>query len=161
MGGLIVAAMALASRPDPPAQSRPRLAAAAVVGGDGPPAPRPLAKISPLPRVRTPTPGPSRALGQPGAGRLDGGVLLPAQGPGYFTWDFVLQRSPNRPWRCYGTRRLVKWIREVVARYAQANPRAAPVGIGDLSLPRGGKFGRRYGGIGHSSHQNGLDVDVH
>jgi murein endopeptidase len=32
--------------------------------------------------------------------------------------------------------------------------------ISDLSLPQGGPFGRRYGGLGHSSHQNGLDVDV-
>ncbi len=33
--------------------------------------------------------------------------------------------------------------------------------IGDLSLFRGGPFGREYGGLGHASHQNGLDVDVY
>jgi len=33
--------------------------------------------------------------------------------------------------------------------------------VGDLSRPRGGEFGRRFGGLGHSSHQNGLDVDVY
>ena len=33
--------------------------------------------------------------------------------------------------------------------------------VGDLSRPRGGDFGPRYGGIGHASHQNGLDVDVY
>jgi hypothetical protein len=35
------------------------------------------------------------------------------------------------------------------------------VGVGDLSRPRGGDFGARFGGIGHASHQNGLDVDVY
>ena len=30
----------------------------------------------------------------------------------------------------------------------------------DLSGPQGGFFGKRYGGLGHSSHQNGLDADV-
>jgi murein endopeptidase len=35
------------------------------------------------------------------------------------------------------------------------------VGIGDLSRPRGGDFGPRYGLPGHASHQNGLDVDLY
>ena len=36
------------------------------------------------------------------------------------------------------------------------------MGIGDLSLPRGGYFGPEVsGGIGHATHQNGLDVDVY
>ena len=35
------------------------------------------------------------------------------------------------------------------------------MGVGDLSRPRGGEFGRRFGGLGHASHQNGLDVDVY
>jgi murein endopeptidase len=32
--------------------------------------------------------------------------------------------------------------------------------VSDLSRPHGGGFGRRYGGLGHASHQNGLDADV-
>ena len=36
-----------------------------------------------------------------------------------------------------------------------------PLLIGDLSRPRGGDFGRRFGPIGHASHQNGLDADVY
>jgi murein endopeptidase len=32
--------------------------------------------------------------------------------------------------------------------------------VADLSRPHGGPFGRNFGGLGHSSHQNGLDVDV-
>jgi murein endopeptidase len=45
--------------------------------------------------------------------------------------------------------------------YARAHPDAPRVGIGDLSRPHGGDFGRRYGPPGHVSHQNGLDVDVY
>jgi murein endopeptidase len=33
--------------------------------------------------------------------------------------------------------------------------------IGDLSRPRGGDFGVRFGPPGHRSHQNGLDADVY
>jgi murein endopeptidase len=35
------------------------------------------------------------------------------------------------------------------------------VAVGDLSRPKGGDFGPRFGYIGHASHQNGLDVDVY
>ena len=30
----------------------------------------------------------------------------------------------------------------------------------DLSRTHGGKFGRNFGGLGHASHQNGLDADI-
>jgi murein endopeptidase len=30
----------------------------------------------------------------------------------------------------------------------------------DIARPHGGPFGRRYGGLGHNSHQNGLDIDI-
>mgnify|MGYP001029202985 CR=1 FL=1 len=42
-----------------------------------------------------------------------------------------------------------------------AHRRPQRVGIGDLSRPTGGSFGARFGGLGHLSHQNGLDVDVY
>ena len=45
--------------------------------------------------------------------------------------------------------------------YRRANPAAPRMAIGDLSRPRGGDFGPRFGYIGHASHQNGLDVDVY
>jgi murein endopeptidase len=48
----------------------------------------------------------------------------------------------------------------VIAEYRAANPGAPRVGIADLSRPHGGKFGRRFGGLGHASHQNGIDVDA-
>jgi hypothetical protein len=103
----------------------------------------------------------SRSLGLPWDGRLAGGVRLEAQGEHHFTWDSVRKRSPSRGWRRYGNARLVRTTLGVLSEYAAANPEAARVGVGDLSRPRGGDFGSRYGGIGHASHQNGLDVDVY
>src|SRR5215216_2280219 len=102
----------------------------------------------------------STALGTHTAGRLEHGVRLPAEGRAYFTWDPVLRRSPNRPWRRWGTDRLVRMLIAVARGYRRAHPRAPPVAIGDLSRPRGGDFGARFGPIGHASHQNGLDADV-
>jgi hypothetical protein len=103
----------------------------------------------------------SRPLGLPWAGALVGGVRLPAQGEHFFTWDPVLRRSPDRPWRRYGTERLIRRLLRVVDGFAAAHPESARVGIGDLSRPNGGDFGVRYGWPGHVSHQNGLDVDVY
>jgi Penicillin-insensitive murein endopeptidase/Zinc carboxypeptidase len=104
---------------------------------------------------------PSRPLGLPWAGALANGVRLPAAGRHFFTWDPVLRRSPDRPWRRYGTGRLVRVVLRVVDGFAAAHPGVERVGIGDLSRPHGGDFGMRYGLPGHVSHQNGLDVDVY
>jgi murein endopeptidase len=104
---------------------------------------------------------PSRAVGQPWHGHLRAGVHLPAYGPGFATWDPIRKRVGNRAWRRWGTDRLVRTVERVVADYAQRHPRAAPILIGDLSRPHGGDFGPRFGGIGHASHQNGLDADVY
>jgi murein endopeptidase len=49
----------------------------------------------------------------------------------------------------------------VIRDFAAAHPGAPRIGIGDLSRPRGGDFGPRFGLPGHASHQNGLDVDVY
>jgi hypothetical protein len=103
----------------------------------------------------------SHPLGLPWAGALADGVQLPPSGRHFFTWDPILRRAPDRPWRRYGTDRLVRLVQRVVDAYAAAHPRAPRVGIGDLSRPRGGDFGVRYGWPGHVSHQNGLDVDVY
>jgi Penicillin-insensitive murein endopeptidase/Succinylglutamate desuccinylase / Aspartoacylase family len=107
-----------------------------------------------------PEPG-SRSLGVPWAGRLMGGVQLEPEGEHFFTWDPVRKRSPNRGWRRYGNERLVRTLLAVLSKYAAAHPKAPRVGVADLSRPRGGDFGSRFGGIGHASHQNGLDVDVY
>ncbi len=102
----------------------------------------------------------SIAVGRPNAGRLVRGVELPPEGENFFTWDAVLERSPNRAWRRHGTDRLVRTLLAVSADYRAANPGAPRVCVADLSRPRGGDFGSRFGGLGHASHQNGLDVDV-
>jgi protein MpaA len=105
--------------------------------------------------------GESRSRGVPWDGSLVGGVRLEAEGEHFFTWDSVRKRSPNREWRRYGNARLTRMLSRVLAEHAAANPEAPRVGIGDLSRRRGGDFGARYGGVGHASHQNGLDVDVY
>jgi murein endopeptidase len=89
------------------------------------------------------------------------GVRLPNEGLYFFTWDPVLKQSPNRAWRRWGSDRLVRVVLGVLADFAAAHPFAPRIGVGDLSRPQGGDFGRRFGGLGHISHQNGLDVDVY
>ena len=103
----------------------------------------------------------SRALGLPYAGRLERGVQVPSEGAGFFTWDPIRKTTPNRPWRRHGTDRLVRTVLEVLGDFQDAHPDAPRVGIGDLSRPRGGDFGPRFGYPGHASHQNGLDADVY
>jgi murein endopeptidase len=103
----------------------------------------------------------SRAVGLPHSGALVRGVQLPAEGETFFTWDPLRHTSPNRGWRRHGTDRLVRVVLRVLRDYAAAHPLAPRVGIGDLSRPRGGDFGPRFGLPGHVSHQNGLDVDVY
>lgn len=89
------------------------------------------------------------------------GVRLPGEGRHFFTWDPVRRHSPNRGWRRYGTDDLVRLVLRVLDEHATAHPGAPRVGVGDLSRPRGGDFGPRYGIVGHASHQNGLDVDIY
>jgi murein endopeptidase len=103
----------------------------------------------------------SIAHGSPAAGRLEAGVRLPAAGAAFFTWDPVKRRSPNRPWRRWGTDRLMRMVLDVARGYQAAHPHAARMAVGDLSRRHGGDFGRRFGYVGHASHQNGLDVDVY
>ncbi len=102
----------------------------------------------------------SVALGLPHRGRLAGGVRFPAETSYAFTWDFPAGVSPSRPWRRWGTEKLVLTVQCVLARLERARPLGQRVGVADLSRPRGGRFGREYGGLGHASHQNGLDVDL-
>jgi hypothetical protein len=103
----------------------------------------------------------SRSVGFPWEGRLVGGVQLASDGPHFFTWDPIRKRSPNRPWRRYGSERLIHTLIRVLNAYAAAHSDEPRVGIGDLSREAGGDFGLRFGPPGHASHQNGLDVDVY
>jgi murein endopeptidase len=158
LAALAVPAVLLAAPRDPP-----REPPSVVV-------PVPTESPAPLPPIATPAPAPlppvaklqpSRALGQPWAGRLVNGRKLPPSGEGFLTWDPVLKQVGNRPWRRWGTERLLRTVRSVLAAYAQRHPDAPPILVGDLSRRRGGDFGPHFGGIGHASHQNGLDVDVY
>jgi murein endopeptidase len=116
------------------------------------PPPDPGSAVRPAPH--------SRAVGRPWHGHLLHGIQLPAFGVGYRTWDGVLKRVPNRGWRRWGTDRLVRLLLSVIAGYRGTVSSAQRVGIMDLSRTHGGPFGRRFGGLGHASHQNGLDADV-
>ena len=132
--------------PVPPARRRPA-------------EPPQLAPVGDLP-PRTPT-RPSRAVGKPWNGRLRDGVQFPETGAGFYTFDSALRTSPSRWWRRWGTDQNVQRTLEVLRAFRAAHPDGPRVGVGDLSLPRGGPFGREYGGLGHKSHQNGVDVDIY
>jgi murein endopeptidase len=102
----------------------------------------------------------SVSLGTPQRGALVRGVQLPPEGTDFFTWDFPLKQSPNRPWRRWAAGRTIAVVLAVIAEYRAAHPGAPRVGIADLSRQHGGDFGKRFGGLGHASHQNGTDVDI-
>ena len=131
-------------------------------------APMPTGPV-PVPPPTTPAPvaqpaartGPSRAIGQPWHGRLVNGVELPEVSGDWLTWDPVLKQIPNRPERRWGTAKLIATIQRVLAAWHLAHPTMPQVLIGDLSRPHGGVFDERYGGLGHASHQNGLDADIY
>ncbi len=157
LGVSVALAAELMDEPDPalPVSTVPAPAPA-------PPEPAPQPANGPPPLTDTPIHWRhSRAVGKPFSGELVDGVELPAGGRDYFTWDSELKRKPSRAWRRYGTDRLVSTLLQVLSEYRAAHPEAPRVGIGDLSRPNGGSFDERYGGLGHSSHQNGLDVDVY
>jgi murein endopeptidase len=163
------------------------LAAAAVRFAERSPAQsRPAAQTSPVPepavpdpRQAEPVPAPaagespesmlaepirwrrSVALGRTNAGRLVRAVQLPSEGEHFFTWDPIRRTTPNRGWRRHGTDRLVRVLLRVLGEFRAAHPGAPRVGVGDLSRPRGGDFGPRFGRPGHASHENGLDADVY
>ena len=99
-------------------------------------------------------------LGSPTHGALVNGVRLPAEGDDFFTFDPILGQAPNRDWRRWGADTTIRALLGVLASYRAEHPLAPRVGIADLSRPEGGPFGRRVGGLGHASHQNGLDVDL-
>jgi murein endopeptidase len=88
-------------------------------------------------------------------------VQLPAEGTHVVTVDPVRRTSPNPGWRRWGTNRLVRVLLRVAREHAAAHPGAPRLVVGDLSRPRGGRFGPEFGGDGHRSHQNGLDADVY
>ena len=103
----------------------------------------------------------STPIGLPNRGALVNGVELPEEGTDFFTYDPVLGVAPNSWWRRWAADTTLRSLLGVLASYRAENPGAPRVGIGDLSRPEGGPFGRRFGGLGHASHQNGLDIDLY
>jgi hypothetical protein len=116
-------------------------------------------KATSSPVVQVPDVG-SVAVELPFRGRLINGLQLPARGLYWVTWDGVLGRYPNRPDRRWGTDKLIGYLMTVLRDYHLAHPTAPRILVGDLSRPYGGPFFSDFGGLGHHSHQNGLDVDV-
>jgi murein endopeptidase len=88
-------------------------------------------------------------------------VELPEVSADWLTWDPVLKQIPNRPERRWGTAKLIATLRRVLAGWHAAHPELGQILVGDLSRPHGGIFDNRFGGLGHGSHQNGLDADVY
>jgi hypothetical protein len=104
---------------------------------------------------------PSVAAGLPFDGHLVRGLQLPASGIGFVSWDAIEHRSPNRGWRRFSTDRMINFIERLGVEWKRAHPAAPRLLIGDLSRTHGGPFGANYGGLGHGSHQNGLDADIY
>jgi murein endopeptidase len=161
---LVAAAVAFAQDPAPPPEPAPT------------PIPTPTPTLgpdeTPVPTVTPVVPGvppdygaiawrKSTALGSYARkGRLKNGVLLPELGEDFFTWDPIHDTIPNREWRRWGTDRLIRTVLTVLHEFRTEFDGAQRVGIMDLSRPKGGRFGKNYGGLGHASHQNGLDIDI-
>lgn len=135
------------------------------------PAPAPKPQREPAPPSSAPEPAAtprevrlrvewrdSRALGTPNAGSLANAVRLPAEGPGFYTYDPATQRPPGDEARTWGTALLVRELLDLGEWWARTHPAQPRLGIGDLSRETGGAFTGPV--VGHASHQNGLDVDI-
>ncbi|MGR5237621.1 penicillin-insensitive murein endopeptidase [Vibrio alfacsensis] len=97
-------------------------------------------------QVPGPTTNASSSIGSYANGCLDGALSLPLNGVGYQ----VLRSKANR---YYGHPSTISFIESIAQKaYQEFNTTLL---IGDLSLPRGGRFSS-----GHSSHQTGLDIDI-
>ncbi len=92
-------------------------------------------------------PDPSRPIGRSSGGRLEGGLNLPDRGSGYRHY-LGTDAVDTDDW---GTLPTLVCL-EAVGREVRGI--GVSVGVGDLSLRRGGAFPP------HISHQNGLDVDL-
>ncbi len=102
----------------------------------------------------------SRALGRPTRGTLRNGVQLPIQGSTFVTWDPGTKSLLSAGWRRWGTDDLIHNSLCAIEAW-RAGREGTRILLGDISLPTGGQFGPEYGGLGHASHQNGLDIDVY
>jgi penicillin-insensitive murein DD-endopeptidase len=87
------------------------------------------------------------SFGTTNQGVLFRGVPLPDSGPGY------VRARPGEDTR-FGTPDLIGVIERAVAEVERAFPGTAPVRVGDVGAPSGGRHPR------HNSHRAGRDVDV-
>ncbi|MGF1469383.1 MAG: penicillin-insensitive murein endopeptidase [Sandaracinaceae bacterium] len=88
-----------------------------------------------------------QSIGVTNHGVLRGGTPLPDSGQGYV-------RARRGEATRYGIPRLVQLLQRAAADVASAYPGTAPLRIGDLSAPGGGRHPR------HGSHRTGRDADV-
>ncbi len=95
----------------------------------------------------TPAPDEPVSFGRTNRGILRNGVRLPDAGDGY-------QRARPGEETRYGTPALIGALTRAFAEVARAFPGSAPMRVGDLSAPFGGRHHR------HGSHRSGLDADV-
>jgi penicillin-insensitive murein endopeptidase len=95
----------------------------------------------------TPVPDEPLSWGTTNQGILYNGVPLPDQGPGF------VRARPGEETR-YGTRRMISAIERAVASVDRRFPGTAPMRVGDVGSPGGGRHPR------HGSHRSGRDVDL-
>jgi len=101
---------------------------------------------TPWQTVRTPAPGPARAIGEYSGGCVQGAQALPPRGEGY-----RVVRPERR--RHFGHPVLVEFVEALGREVSTA--KLEPLRVGDLSQPRGGRAPGA-----HASHQTGLDADL-
>ena len=99
-------------------------------------------------------------VGTPTRGALIFGVQLPPRAIDHFTWDFPLGGRTEQELAALGSGHDDRSHPRRDRRAPRRQPGRA-AGRDRRHQPRdGGPFGKRFGGLGHASHQNGLDVDV-
>jgi penicillin-insensitive murein endopeptidase len=103
-------------------------------------------KVSRWGAQKTPASGDPRSIGDYSSGCVQGAQALPLLGPGYQVMH------PSRV-RHFGHPALVDFLQKLGE--SVHGKGMAPLLIGDLSQPRGGRASG-----GHASHQTGLDVDL-
>jgi hypothetical protein len=144
------------------------LAATVATTGIGFASPARSQSVSPPPDPTTATPqavalrtSASVAVGSPSKGSLRAGVVFPIESPFHQTWDPGRKGSPSDEWRRWGTEWVVAATTCVLEGYRTAHPDRPRVLVGDISREGGGPFGNEWGGPGHATHQNGLDIDIY
>ncbi len=125
------------------------------------PAPAPTPRPKPKPKPAPPPPIETRirwqksiSHGTANSGWLERGVLLPKEGPGFYTYNPNTQVFPNDVRRRWGTDRLVRDLADLTEWWNVQHPKGPRLGIGDMSWEHGGPLDN------HASHQAGVDVDI-